>query len=102
MLSVGAIRFENKFCGSKRGRIGGGGWVLAQGVVHMVAGLIGCTKTLVGTCWVISLLFNTMDIEKGSIAGTAHSFHLGEAFTGLRVLTIVSLIMSGHGRGHEP
>ena len=27
MLSVGAIRFEDKFCASKIGGIGGGGWV---------------------------------------------------------------------------
>ena len=27
MLSVGAIHFEDRFCASKKGRIGGGGWV---------------------------------------------------------------------------
>ena len=27
MISVGAIRFEDWFCTSKKGRIGGGGWV---------------------------------------------------------------------------
>ena len=27
MLSVGAIRFEDRFCVSKKGGIGGGGWV---------------------------------------------------------------------------
>ena len=27
MLSVGAIRFEDRFCASKKGGIGGGGWV---------------------------------------------------------------------------
>ena len=27
MLSVGAIRFEGTFCASKKGGIGGGGWV---------------------------------------------------------------------------
>ena len=33
-LSVGAIRFEDRFCASKKGGIGGGGWVSARGVVH--------------------------------------------------------------------
>ena len=42
-----------------------------------------------------------MDVDKflwlfkGSISGTV-------AFTGRRALTIVSSLMSGHGRGHEP
>ena len=27
MLSVGAIRFEDRFCTSKKGGVGGGGWV---------------------------------------------------------------------------
>ena len=27
MLSVGAICFEDRFCASKKGGIGGGGWV---------------------------------------------------------------------------
>ena len=27
MFSVGAIRFEDRFCTSKKGGVGGGGWV---------------------------------------------------------------------------
>ena len=27
MLSVGAIRFEDRFCASRKGGTGGGGWV---------------------------------------------------------------------------
>ena len=42
MLSVGAIRFENRFCASKNGGIGGGGRVSAQGAMHMAAALAGC------------------------------------------------------------
>ena len=36
MLSVCAIRFEDRFCASKKGGIGGGGRVSARGAVHMV------------------------------------------------------------------
>ena len=32
-LSVGAIRFEDRFCASKQGGIGGGGRVSVQGTV---------------------------------------------------------------------
>ena len=39
MLSVGIIRFEDKFCTSKKGGIGGGGRVSARGAVHMAAAL---------------------------------------------------------------
>ena len=51
MLSVGAIRFEDRFCASKKGEIGEGGRVLARGAVHMAAALAGC---LVGTGLVFS------------------------------------------------
>ena len=58
MLSVGAIHFENRFCASKKGRIGGGGWVSAWDAVHMAAALAGCRKALVSTGLGISLLFD--------------------------------------------
>ena len=53
-LSVGAIRFEDRFCASKKGGIGGGGRVSAWGAVHMAAALAGCRKALVGTGLAIS------------------------------------------------
>ena len=59
MLSVGAIRFEDRFCTTKKGGIGGGGRVSAWGAVHMAADLAGCRKALVGTGLGISLLFDT-------------------------------------------
>ena len=59
MLSVGAIRFEDRFCATKKGEIGGGGRVSVQGAVHMAAALAGCRKALVGTGLSISLLLGT-------------------------------------------
>ena len=44
MLSVGAIHFEDRFCASKKGGIGGGGWVSARDAVHLAAALAGCRK----------------------------------------------------------
>ena len=66
MLSVGAIRFEDRFCASKKGRIGGGGQVSAQGAVHMAAALAGCRKALVGTGWTISHLVSTNRLRNHS------------------------------------
>ena len=39
---------------------------------------------------------------RGSIFGIVDGFQLRKAFTGRRALIIVSLLMSGHGGGHEP
>ena len=103
MLLVGAIRFEGRFCASKKGGIGGGGRVSPRGALHMTASLAGCRKALVGTGLGISFLFDTNGcLYRGSISGTVGSFQLGEAFTCWRALTIVSSLMSGHGRGHDP
>ena len=68
MLSVGAIHFEDRFCASKKGGIRGGGWVSAQGAMHMAVALAGCRKTLVGTGLGISLLFDTNECRYGSSA----------------------------------
>ena len=53
------MHFEDRFCASKKGGIGGGGWVLAWDAVHMAAALAGCRKALVGTGLGISLPFDT-------------------------------------------
>ena len=67
MLSVGAIHFEDSFCTSKKGGIGGGEQVSAQGAVHMAAALAGCRKALVGTGLSISLPFATMIVDKAPL-----------------------------------
>ena len=66
MLSVGAIRFEDRFCASKKGRTGGGGRVSARGAVHMAAALAGCRKALVGNGWTISHLVSTNRLRNNS------------------------------------
>ena len=47
------------FAQAKKGGIGGGGWVSAQGAVHMAAALAGCRKAFVSTGLAISLLIDT-------------------------------------------
>ena len=79
MLSVGAIRFEDRFCASKKGgigggEIGGGGRVSARGAMHMAAALASCRKALVGTGLSISLLFDTV---RGAV-------HMAAALAGCR------------------
>ena len=67
MLSVGAIHFEDRFCTSETGGIGGGGWVSAWGAVHMAAALAGCRKALVVTGLAISLLLTQTGIDKAPL-----------------------------------
>ena len=108
MLSVGAIHFEDRLCTSKKGGIGGSGQSQSRHAVHMAAVLAGCRKALVGTGWAILSFRKQTGIEKasclcrGSISGTVGSFRSGETCTGQRALTIVSSLMSGCGKGHEP
>ena len=59
MLSVGAIYFEDRFCASKKGGNGGGGWVSAQSAMHMAA-------ALVGTGWTTSDLVSTNRLRNHS------------------------------------
>ena len=59
MLSVGAIRFEDRFCTIKKGGIGGGGWTYSIHAMHMVAAIAGYRTVLVGTGWTISHLVST-------------------------------------------
>ena len=66
MLSVVTIRFEDRFCTSKKGGIWGGGRVSARGAVHMAATLAGCRKALVGTGWTISHLASTNRLRNHS------------------------------------
>ena len=66
MLSVGAICFEDRFCASKKGGIGGGERVSAQGAVHITAALAGSRKALVGTGWTVSQLVSTNRLRNHS------------------------------------
>ena len=47
MLSVGAIRFEDRFCASRKGGTGGGGWGHRSGWQCMAAVVAGYGKGLV-------------------------------------------------------
>ena len=40
-----------RFCVSRNGGTGGGGWGQSQGAVHMASARLGCKRTMVGTGW---------------------------------------------------
>ena len=77
MLSVGAIRFEDSFCPSRKGGIGGGGRAHSRHAMHMAAALAGCRTALVGTGSTISHLVSTNRCKNHS------SSHVGPEGRGL-------------------
>ena len=52
-LSVGTI---DRFCISKKGGIGGGGWAQSGHAMHMAAVFASCRKALVGAGWAVYFL----------------------------------------------
>ena len=55
-MSLQAMSLGLRFCTSRKGGIGVGGWVHLKGANSMAASGIDCRKALVGTGWAISLL----------------------------------------------
>ena len=97
MLSVGAICFEDKFCASEKGGIGGGGWVHRE---------VPCTWQLP---WLAreerwsAVSTNRLMQEllpspcRGTISESVGNFQSAGALAGRRALTIESSLMSGCG-----
>ena len=66
ILSVGAICFEDRFCASRKGGTGGGGWVHRFGRQCMVAVAAGYRMGLVSAGWLVLLLSCTNERRKRS------------------------------------
>ena len=66
MLSVGAIRFEDRFCASRKGGTGGGGWVHRFGWQCMAAVAAGYRMGLVSAGWPLLLLSCATGVENGT------------------------------------
>ena len=48
---VSACMLVRRFCVSRKGGTGGGGWGHPHGAVHMAAARLGFQRTIVGTGW---------------------------------------------------
>ena len=55
-----------RFCASRKGGTGGGGWVSTLGPGNMASSGLSCRKPLIGTGWAISLLLCTNGLRKQS------------------------------------
>ena len=58
MMSLPAMSFGDWFCFSRKGRIGGGGWVHPKGANNMAVYGLVCRNNLVGTGRAISFFFS--------------------------------------------
>ena len=56
-MSLLAMSFGERFCFSRKGRIGGGGWVHQKGANSMAVSGLVCRNDLVGTGKAISVIF---------------------------------------------
>ena len=92
MLLVGAIRFEDRFCTSRKGGTGGGGWAHCSGRQCMAAVAAGYRMGLVSAGWPALLLSCTNGRRKlsfhrrDSISGVLGSFQSGGVFSCQRAL----------------
>jgi len=57
MMSLPAMSFGDRFCLSRKGRTGGGGWVHLKSANSMAVSGLGSRKALVGTRRAISVIF---------------------------------------------
>ena len=107
MLSVGTIRFEDRFCTSRKGETGGGGWVHRSGWPCMVAAAagyrIGQRWMACSSAFLYKRVYKTICSPcRDSVSGLLGSFQSGGAFSGRKVLTNECSVMSGCGHSYEP
>jgi len=63
MLSLLAMSFGDRLCFSRKGRIGGGGWVHPKDANSMAAFGLGCRNDLVGSGRAVSVLFGVNGVR---------------------------------------
>ena len=57
------MSFGDRFCVSRKGGTGGGGWVHLLSANSMAVSWLGCRKAMVGTEWSIPLLFGINELR---------------------------------------
>jgi len=67
MMSLLAMSLGLRFCVSRKGGTGGGGWVHPKGANSMAASGLVFRSDLVGTGRAISILFGIMELETSDL-----------------------------------
>ena len=63
-MSLPAMTFGNRFCFSRKGGIGGGGWVHLKGADSMAISGLCFKNALVGSEWATAVLLCTNGLRK--------------------------------------
>jgi len=61
MMSLPAMSLGLRFCVSRKGRTGGGGWVHPKGANSMAMSGLGCEGHLVGAGWTFFLVLSSVN-----------------------------------------
>ena len=104
MLSVGTIRFEDRFSASRKGGQGEVGvcTALADSPWQLLQLAEEWPWSALGGLFFCFLVQTSVENGRGSISGFSGSFQSGGAFLGWRALTTERSEMSGCDQGHEP
>jgi len=65
-MSLPAMTFGDRFCFSRKGRIGGGGWVHLKGADSMAISGLGFGNALVSSGWATAVLLCTNGLREQS------------------------------------
>ena len=68
MMSLPAMSFGDRYCVSRKGRTGGGGWVHPKGANSVGMSVLNFRKTLVGADWAVSHLLCMNGLRNSPLA----------------------------------
>ena len=77
-MSLPAMIFGDRFFFSRKGRIGGGGWVYLKGADSMAVSGLRFRNALVGSEWATAVLLCTNGLRKQSSCPAQHPFPVGK------------------------
>jgi len=82
-MSLPAMTFGDRFCFSRKGEIGGGGWVHPKGTHSMAVSVLRFRNTLVGSVWVTAVLLCTNGLRNSPLALHGTHFQQGSLYPSL-------------------
>jgi len=77
-MSLPAMTFGDRFCFSRKGGIGGGGWVHPKGADSMAISGLCFENALVGSEWATAVLLCMNRLRKQSSCPARHPFLAGK------------------------
>jgi len=79
-MSLSAMTFGGRFCFSRKGWTGGGGWVHLKGADSMAVSGLSFREALVGSGWATAIILWIKRLRKQSSCPARHPFPVGKPF----------------------